>query len=268
MRPRSTLLLILAMFCAWGVLLAQKPWKQYAGEDFSPVPPDYQVPHEWVTARLMYRDAGGRFGGGFFGRRGAWATDYPAGDRHLIEGVRRLSRIDVRSVEQAVELDGSDDVFNWPFLYAVEVGQWTLNEEEAAQLRDFLDRGGFLMVDDFHGTYEWSVFLEGIRKVFPEAEIEDLPPEDPIFHMLSDVDQSIQVAGVVALNRGVTYEQDGYLPRWRGIRDKQGNIIVAICHNMDLGDAWEHSDNPYYPADMAGVAHRILVNYATYDLTH
>ena len=208
---------------------------------------------------------GGRMAFGF----GGWGTDYPGGDRNLIEGVRRLTRIDVRSVEQAVDLDGSDDVYNWPFLYAVEVGQWLLDENEAKQLRDYLDRGGFLMVDDFHGRYQWQIFEEGIRAVFPDSPIEDLPASDPIFHMLSDVDLNVQIAGEAALMYGRTYEQgDDPYPRWRGIRANKGRIVVAICHNMDLGDAYEWSDEPVYPEKWANLAYRILGNYVVYDLTH
>jgi len=262
MRLRTVLLSILLVLSAWGVLLAQKPWREYPGEDRVPTPPDYNVPHEWVTARLMWRNSG-RMLGGF----GGWATDYPGGDRNLIEGVRRLTRIDVRSVEQPVELDGSDDVYNWPFLYAVEVGRWALSDEEAAQMRDFLLRGGFLMVDDFHGSQEWEGFADGMNLVFPDRAIEDLPAAEQIFHMLGDVDLRIQVPGVVSLGRG-GYERDGITPRWRGIRDDHGRVMVAICHNMDLGDAWEYSNDPRYPAEFASTAHKVLVNYATYDLTH
>ena len=264
MRTRTLLVSLPLVLCAWGLLLAQKPWREYPGEDRVPTPPDWNVPHEWVTARLMWRNLGGRFIGGF----GGWTTDYPGGDSNLIEGVRRLTRIDVRSVEQPVELDGSDDVYNWPFLYAVEVGRWTFNEQEAAQLRDFLLRGGFLMVDDFHGSVEWQIFVDGIQTVFPDRAIEDLPVGDPIFHMLGDVDLRIQVPGWAALRFGQTYERDGITPRWRGIRDDKGRVMVAICHNMDLGDAWEYSDDPSYPAEFASNAHKVLVNYATYDLTH
>ncbi len=265
MRPRSAILAVILTLSLWGVLLAQKPFKEYPGEDRIPLPKDWNVPHEWVTARLMWRSYGGRMAFGF----GGWGTDYPGGDRNLIEGVRRLTSIDVRSVEQPTELDGSDDIYNWPFLYAVEVGRWQLDEEEGKQLREYLDRGGFLMVDDFHGRYQWQVFEEGIRMAFPNEDIEDLPQTDPIFHMLSDVDLKIQIAGEAALAYGRTYEQaDDPYPRWRGIRDKKGRIVVAICHNMDLGDAWEHSNEPWYPEEMATTAHRILVNYASYDLTH
>ena len=69
---------------------------------------------------------------------------------------------------QVVELDGSDDIFMWPSLYAVEVGHWIIPDDQAKQLREYLLRGGFLMVDDFHGTYEYEVFLAGIHKVFPD----------------------------------------------------------------------------------------------------
>jgi len=256
---------MLFVLCAWGVLLAQKPFKEYPGEERVPLPADWQTPHEWVTARLMWHTFGGRMAFGFTG----WGTDYPGGDRNLIEGVRRLTRIDVRSVEQAVELDGSNDSFNWPFLYAVEVGRWEFSEEEAEELREYLDRGGFLMVDDFHGRSEWADFEAGIRMVYPDRDIEDLPQDDPIFHMLSDVDIKVQIAGEAALMYGRTWErQDDTLPHWRGIRDAKGRIVVAICFNMDLGDAWEHSNDAWYPEEMASTAHRVLVNYATYDLTH
>jgi len=167
-----------------------------------------------------------------------------------------------------VELDGTDDVYNWPMMYAVEVGHWRLPDEQVAQLRDFLLRGGFLMVDDFHGTYEWQIFMESMSKVFPGRPVEELPNNDPIFHTLYDLDQRFQVPGAAAYRRGVTYEQDGFEPRWRAIRDDQGRVMVAICHNMDLGDAWELSDEPDYQEKWASLAYRIGMNYFIYDLTH
>ena len=94
MRPRSALTAVVLLLVLWGVLLAQKPFKEYPGEERVPLPPDWNVPHEWVTARLMWRSyRGGRMAFGF----GGWGTDYPGGDRNLIEGVRRLTRIDVRA---------------------------------------------------------------------------------------------------------------------------------------------------------------------------
>jgi hypothetical protein len=271
-RLRTLLLVILAVLGIWGVVFAQKPFKQYPGgqDGDVPLPPDFDKPAEWSGARLRYRDLGGRFGGRRgFRREGAWGTDYPLGGRHLAEGLRRLTKVNARSVEQVVELDGTDDIFNWPFMYAVEVGQWTLDEKEGAQLRDFLNRGGFLMVDDFHGIQQWENFADGIRQAFPDKEIIDLDQSEAIFGILNQVDLKVQVPGMQYIRSGRTYEQesDPY-PRWRAIKDDKGRVLVAICHNMDLGDAWEYSDDPRYPAEFAIVAHRVLQNYVTYNLSH
>ena len=271
MRLRIVLPIVLAVLGGcWGLLHAQKPFQQYdtiEGHAESDIPPDAYVPHEWTRARLMYRDSSG-FGRGFRRGNGSWTIDYPRSDRHLLYGVKRLTRIDSRAVEQPVALDNSDDAYNWPTLYAVEVGHWELNEEEAAQLRDFLNRGGFLMVDDFHGSREWAVFLEGIKKVYPDREIVDLPKSEAIFHTLYDLDDKYQIPGAQYLRSGRTYEQDGYQAEWKGIYDDKGRVVVAICHNMDLGDAWEWSDEPEYPAEWANMAYRIAMNYFVYDLSH
>jgi hypothetical protein len=273
MRGRAVILLVLlAAVGAWGVLRAQKPFKEYPGFEYTnfEIPPDANVPHEWTRARLKYTQYGG-FGRRGFGGGNRWTMDYPRSDRHLLPGIARLTRIDARTVEQVVELDNSDDIYNWPTLYGVEVGYWSLNDEEAVQLRDYLNRGGFLMVDDFHGNTEWGIFEEGIKKVFPDRDIVDLKNADPIFHTLYDLDHRIQVPGELALSNGVTYEQGdngGKDPHWRGIYDDKGRVVVAICHNMDLGDAWEHADDAWYPAEMTGLAYRIAINYFVYDFTH
>jgi hypothetical protein len=195
--------------------------------------------------------------------------DYPRSDRHLLEGIRRLSRINVRSVEQVVDLQG-DDVFNWPAMYAVEVGHWQLPDDQAAQLREYLLRGGFLMVDDFHGAEEWRIFTASLRKVFPDRPVVDIPNSDPIFHTVYDLNERFQVPGAQYFETGQTWEQgpDGKEPHWRGVYDDKGRVMVAICHNMDLGDAWEHSDEARYLEKWASLAYRIAVNYYVYDLTH
>ena len=275
MRYRSTVLLIVAAAGMLGVLLAQRPFKEYDAAEYNdfPLPSDWNKKTEWTRARLHYPSVYGRR----WGLDLNWTIDYPRSDRHLLEGVRRLTRIDTRSVEQVVDLDGTDDVYNWPMMYAVEVGHWALPDEQAAQLREFLLRGGFLMVDDFHGDQpyhgvysEWQVFLASITKVFPDRPIVDLENSDQIFHTVFDLDDRFQVAGWQWYRSGRTYEagETGMTPHWRAILDDKGRVMVAICHNMDLGDAWEWSDDPRYPEKWAGLAYRIAVNYFMYDLTH
>ena len=126
MRLRSAILLLFAGLATWGVLRAQRPFKEYAGSEYEnfPLPPDYQQKTEWTRARLRYPSVYGNRG--WRGGDLNWTIDYPRSDRHLLEGVRRLTRINTRSVEQVVDLDGSDDVYNWPMMYAVEVGHWAL----------------------------------------------------------------------------------------------------------------------------------------------
>ena len=275
MRFRSAMLLSAVILGSWAALHAQRPFKEYQAaeyEDF-PLPTDWAKRTEWTRARLHYPSVYARYGRRDFN----WTIDYPRSDRHLLEGVRRLTRIDTRSVEQVVDLDGSDDVYNWPMMYAVEVGHWALPDDQVAQLRDFLLRGGFLMVDDFHGDEpyngvfsEWQVFLASMTKVFPDRPIEALDNSNPIFHTIYDLDDRFQVAGWQWTFSGRTYEagETGKTPHWRAISDDKGRVMVAICHNMDLGDAWEHSDEAEYKEEWAGLAYKIAMNYFIYDLTH
>jgi hypothetical protein len=271
-RPyRRGLVALLVGLCLVGVAAADPMrWREYPGIEYYDfeLPTDFRQPAEWVFARLMYPS--NDYGGGMWQNGGtSWTIDYPRGDRHIAALVRRLSVIDARSVEQPVNLDDDDDVFYWPWLYAVEVGQWDLTDAQAAKLREYLLRGGFLMVDDFHGTQQWAVFVEGMRRVFPDRPIVDLPDDDPIFHTFWDLEEREQIPGLQFLyppHR--TYEDDGYEARWRGIYDDEGRVMVAICHNMDLGDAVEHSDTRQYPQEYSAVAMRTFLNYIVYAMTH
>jgi hypothetical protein len=272
MRLGTSLLLFAAGAALVGTMLAQRPFREYPGVEYEnfPLPPDYREHTEWVFARLMYPPVPyGWFSRGDWTRgASSWTTDYPRSGRHLTLAVRRLTRIHARSVEQPVNLDDGDDVFHWPWLYAVEVGHWNLTDAQALRLREYLLRGGFLMVDDFHGTREWAVFTASMSRVFPDRPIVDLDNADPIFHMLYDLDGRYQVPGAQYLRSGRTYEHDGYEARWRGVYDDHGRVVVAICHNMDLGDSWEWADDPAYPERFSALGIRIGVNYITYAMTH
>jgi Domain of unknown function (DUF4159) len=274
MRPRTALILIFGVCATWGVLLAQKPFHDYTGEvdgEYKagevPIPEDYDRPAEWTRARLKYTREGVLHPGYDTGHWG-WATDYPLGDRHFMEGLHRLTLVDGKSVEQVVELDGTDDIYNFPFLYGVEVGHWHLFDNEADQLKEYLARGGFFMTDDFHGTIEWANFMKSFQKVFPTTPVTDINNRDEIFHVLYDLDDKVQIPGKQFLYSGVPWEFDGFQPQYRAIYDDRGRIIVGICHNMDISDAIENSNDPEYPEKWASMAYRISANYVIYDLTH
>lgn len=230
----------------------------------APFPADGNERTEFVFARLRYMPKRN----GYFGRGGgSWATDYPKADRQFVQGVRRLTRIHTRSVEQVIEID-NDELFNHPWIYATEVGRWDFTERQAARLREYMLKGGFIMTDDFHGTFEWQVFMEGMRKLFPDRTVSDLQNSDEIFHVLYDLDDRMQVPGIQMFFTNQIWENDGFEARWRAIHDDRGRIMMGICHNMDIGDAWEWADHPMYPEKYASMAYRIGVNYIIYAMTH
>ena len=264
-------LLVIGALCAF-----QKPFREYPGLEYTkyPMPSDAQEKTEWVFARLMYPPVAPYYGGVEFAgswKEGAsnWTMDYPRSDRHLSQALRRLTRIHTRSVEEPIDLDDGD-VYDWPWLYGVEVGHWSLTDNQARTLREYLLRGGFFMCDDFHGNVEWDMFAASMRKVFPDRPIVEIPNGDAIFHTIYDLDQRYQVPGALYMETGLTYEkgESGKTPHWRAIYDDRGRIMVAMCHNMDLGDSWEHADNPAYPARFSDLGIRIGVNYIVYAMTH
>jgi hypothetical protein len=268
-------------------LFAQRPFREYPAWEYNnfPLPKDYKVPGEWTFARLMYPtthfriDWQSEFKRGYDWHEGNtnWTIDYPRSDRHLALAMRRLTRIDSKSAEQPINLEEDDDVFNYPWLYAVEVGHWELTDQQVAKFREFLLRGGFFMCDDFHGNDEWNVFIMSMRKVLPDKQIVDLPNGDAIFHTVYDLDDRYQVPGMQfvyshsvcekCLTNG-GFDGGGSGAHWRGIYDDGGRLMVAICHNMDLGDSWENADEPTYPQKYSALGIRIGVNYITYAMTH
>ncbi len=277
--------ILLPFFCGLvlvGVLCAQRAFKQYPTVEYGesiPVPPDWQRPGEWAFARLMYPPGPndgylGRFDGDWRLGMSLWTQDAPAADRAFAAAVRRLTRIDARSVEEDVNLDDGDEVYNWPWLYAVQVGEWGITQQQADVLRDYLLRGGFFMADDFHGAYEWQMFVQRIRMVFPDRPITEIPSNDPIFHTLYDLDDRYQIPGSAHLRLGYKrpdYPQgpdDGKGAHWFAIRDDKGRIMVAISFNSDIGDSWEWSNRPVYPDRFSDLGFRIGINYVVYAMTH
>lgn len=237
------------------------------------LPSDYHVPAEFVVGRLMYPSRGGgrmgRGGGNWTEGGTNWAVDYPKGDRTFIRLLKRLSLIDARSVEQPVNPDDGDDIFDWPFLIVGMPGSWELTDEQAAKIREYLLRGGYLLCDSFFGTREWAGFEIGLKQIFPDRPVIDLPDDHPMFHTVYDLAERKQVGNFRSMmGRGVPYRDDGAISQWRGIVDDEGRVMVAIAFNNDLGDSWQLADEPQYPQEDSNLGIRLGVNYAVYALTH
>jgi len=250
----------------------QLPFRQFPGVEYEgfALTPDWQEKTEFAFARLMFPPGEndgyrGRFDGDWRKGLSLWTQDYPRADRHFSQALRRLTRVHVRSVEQPINLE-EGDVYNWPWLYAVQVGEWGITPELGKILREYLLRGGFFMADDLHGEYEWQVFEKSMKLVFPDRPIVEIENADAIFHTVYDLDDRFQMPGAAHLRLG--YKNDGKVPHWRGIYDDKGRIMIAISYNSDVGDAWEYADDVRYPEKFSGLAIRMGVNYVVYAMTH
>ncbi len=225
---------------------------------------------EFHMVRLVY---GGFGGGGFRGFRNRWwAIDYPDAEIHFLPALSRLTNLSVADDSRHLAIT-DDRIFQYPFLFMQQPGQgnWNPSSLEAERLREYLDRGGFLLVDDFHGDYDWYVFAMAMKQVFPNREIVEIPDDDVLMNIFFDLDDRIQIPGLRHLRMSsggqIVAAMQGR-PHWRGIYDDRGRLVVAISFNIDMGDAWEHADDAYYPAPMTGLAYRLGVNYVIYAMTH
>jgi hypothetical protein len=197
-----------------------------------------------------------------------WYTDYPKSDRQLIQGLQRLTNLDIADHERAIAVT-DPELFKYPFVYTSEPGQMLFNNQDAAIMREYLQRGGFWVMDDFWGSFEWDHMAAQMQKILPGAEIKDIPKDHPIFHLFYDIDEVIQVPSLAYVyNGGITYEKDGFVGEVKGIWDDQGRLLVVINHNTDLGDAYEWADAPEYPHYFSHYAYRVAINTILYALTH
>jgi hypothetical protein len=224
---------------------------------------------EFQLARMKYRTFGGGGSHGLF--QPWWAIDFPYAEEHFFPALRRSTNIQVADDE--IHLDLMDDrIFEYPFMFMQQPGrgQWNPTPNEAARLREYCMRGGFLLVDDLHGEYDWAVFQSSMRRVFPDRPLVEIPDEDSLMHVFFDLADRTAIPGERHLYMAggrVQAELEGP-PRWRGVYDNDGRLMVGVNHNSDMGDAWEHADDPYYPVPMTALAYKLGINYIVYAMTH
>jgi len=218
---------------------------------------------EYTFTRLRYDSSRGW-------RGGSWMTDWPKADEQFIYGLRGWvqSRLAISEEPTTVSCD-DPELFSYPFIYVVEPGFMDLSTEDAAKLREYLLRGGFLMLDDFWGEYEWWNVQEQMRRVFPEYPIQELPLDHPLFHCYFDINEVVQVPMVNNwIYYGRTDEKGGIVPHYMGILDADGRLLVFIARNTDNGDAWEWIDEPRYPLKYGLAAYRLGMNMIIYAMSH
>ncbi len=228
----------------------------------------------FTFARVQYSDGGGRGG---WGRRGGWGekwkTDHPDSDLNFSLRLQQLTSIKVNPDPVVVQLT-DPQLFDYPFLYMIEPGNMLLHPEEVVGLRKYCLNGGFMMVDDFWGEYEYQNFYDEIKKVFPEFEPQEVPLEHEIFQCVYPLKERPQVPAINTFYNGGTYdyrpESDTSIVSYKAIYDSNGRMMVFICHNTDLGDGWEREgDNQeYFQQYAVPKSYPLGINIVTYAMTH
>ena len=215
----------------------------------------------------------------FNGDGGNWSVDYPKADINLSIRLSELTKTmvgrDGHGEPKHLVLGLTDDgLFQCPFVMMTEVGSAFLDEREAARLREYLLKGGFLWVDDFWGSYAWEVWAQQIRKVFqpPDYPIVDLTPDHPLFQSQFVVSRTPQIPNIGHwLGTGTTSERgaDSAQAHARAISDRDGRVMVLMTHNTDFGDSWEREgDDPSYFYKFAADGYAFGINVVLYAMTH
>jgi hypothetical protein len=211
---------------------------------------------------------------------GSWLTDYPLADIDLSIRLSELTKIAVAfdapgQPRHLIVSLTDEELFQCPAIIMQEVGRLLFTREDAARLRTYLLKGGFLWVDDFWGSYAWDVWETEIRKVFPEAAefpIVDVPRSHPMYHTMFDLEGVPQIPGIGTwLSRGVTSEQgeDSAQVHARTISDRGGRVMVFMTHNTDVSDSWEREgEDPQYFYKFSIDGYRVAVNVMLYAMTH
>jgi hypothetical protein len=213
----------------------------------------------WAFVRLRYPTG---FGGGGLGNGGPpWSHDYPDGEMHFTQILRFVTNFDAREdTTQIMTLD-DPELCKYPIAYMAEPGYWTVTDKEAEAFRKYLQKGGFVIFDDFH-TQDWPYFEAAMKKVLPDAKIVDLDVSHPLFHSFFEVESFDQVPQAY---------NEGGRPIFRGIfedNDPKKRLLAIINYQVDISEYWEISQTGFYPIAESNQAYQIGVNWILYGLTH
>lgn len=206
---------------------------------------------ELVVARWRYGT------NGWFGHMG-WSHNYPSSDRNFNEFIIQSTGVDLElSSFRIVEL-GSEEVFDYPFAYVSEPGEMALTDQEVDNLREFVERGGFVLMDDFDGPQQLDNMLSQVRRAFPDKRFLPLAPDHRIFSVHFPLEDLEGMSPYVPGGRIVYY----------GMLNDDGEVAIAAGYNNDLANFWDWYDEARMPLKPAADAFRLGINFVVWALTH
>jgi hypothetical protein len=255
---------------------AQEWWGRWGG--YSRVPARFATAESYdgsfTYCRVMYTSERYEPGGQ------GWRTDYPDADVNLsirlAELTRtRVSRLDSGMPNHLVVRLTDDALFDCPFVMIEDAGTAGFHEEEIDALRTYLQKGGFMWVDDFWGARAWDSWVRQLRRVLPSAEypIHDLPLDHPLFRTTFDVKSLPQIPSIQFWRQsgGLTSERgaESAEPHFRAVSDRHGRIMVLMTHNTDISDAWEREgEDPRFFYSFSPDGYAVGINVLMYAMTH
>ena len=275
---RTASAVLVAILLAASLAEAQRGWRGgrggWGGEVGAPpkFPEVADFDGSWHFCRLMYRSVRSQ-------QRGlGWGTDYPYADINFSIRLSELTKTQVGmqngEPNHLVVRPTDPELFQCPFVMASDPGSAGFSAEDAAGLRDYLLKGGFLWVDDFWGPWAWEAFIDEIAKALPRAEypVTELGPDHPIYRTLFPIQSIPQVPSMQfwRMSGGATSEMDEYsaTARMAAILDKQKRVMVLMTHNTDIADSWEREGNEEFFYNFSAGGYAVGLNAVLYAMSH
>jgi hypothetical protein len=259
---RSALALLLPLVLASPALAQSRRFREPrvpVGEDFDFSKLNTSYDGRFVFVRVRYNPLPGARPGGYFNNYLKWDHDYPRAETHLMKILSELTSMSPYMDGGNILAVDDPELFKYPVAYMAEPGFWTLTEDEAESLRNYLLKGGFLIFDDFVGRQWWN-FEDRIRDVLPDARLVELDVSHPIFHSFFEIDQ-LEFVHPYWDYRSVFY----------GVfedNDPAKRLMIIVNYNNDIGESWEYSDRGFIPIELSNEAYKLGVNYIVYAMTH
>lgn len=193
-----------------------------------------------------------------FRREPPWAHDFPRADFHFLKILSEITLTPTFVDQGNIRTLDDPELTMFPIAYMSEPGYWTMDQAEVDGLRNYLQKGGFLIFDDFREDHLYNLFAQ-MKRAMPDAVWHRMDVAHPIFHSFFEIKSLEAMPG---------YYGD---PEFYGIfedNDPRKRLMAIANYNHDLGEHWEFSDTGYLPVDLSNEAYKFGVNYVVYGLTH
>ena len=229
------------------------------------IPPNTAYDGRFTFVRVKYETAPG----GYWWRgQPSWAHGYPTAEHNLMKIMNEVSYLNAHEDINIVTLD-DPELFKYPIAYIIEVSWWTLSEREAAALRAYIQKGGFVIVDDFKvlgwrgiDSGGWEPFAQNMNRVLPGVRFFDMDGSHPIFHSFFELGEKLE---------DVPQAYNAGRPDFRGVyedNDPAKRLVMIVNYNTDVSQFWEWSGRGLRPIDDTNEAYKLGVNYLMYGMTH